>query len=142
MWGFMKRSTYYCGNKARNTKYGIWNATRKCWQFGVCEDTPMLAEARLFQKIGDDARKYRFEARELPAKWKIVSNFEKISAPLRTVRGFAEYLIETGTDDQYCYCKELPECEVLLETDEGIPDGRCQKCLEEWLEKEAYSNAE
>ena len=26
----------------------------------------MLAEARLFQKIGDDARKYRFEARPLP----------------------------------------------------------------------------
>lgn len=26
----------------------------------------MLAEARLFQKIGDDARKWRFEARPLP----------------------------------------------------------------------------
>lgn len=26
----------------------------------------MLAEARLFQKIGDDARKWRFEIRPLP----------------------------------------------------------------------------
>ena len=34
--------------------------------FGISEDTPMLAEARLFQKIGDDARKYRFEVRQLP----------------------------------------------------------------------------
>lgn len=50
----------------RGEQYGIWNTARKCWQFDICEDTPMLAEARLFQKIGDDARKYRFEARPLP----------------------------------------------------------------------------
>lgn len=60
----MKRDTYYRGVPGQ--KYGIWNAWRKCWQFGISEDTPMLAEARLFQKIGDDARKYRFEARSLP----------------------------------------------------------------------------
>ena len=61
----MKRETYYRG--LLGVKWGIWNAGRKCWQFGICEDTPMLAEARLFQKIGDDARKWRFEARQLPA---------------------------------------------------------------------------
>ena len=60
----MKPSTYYQG--APGEKYGIWNTSRKCWQFGICEDTPMLAEARLFQKIGSDARKWRFEARMLP----------------------------------------------------------------------------
>ena len=38
----------------------------KCFQFNICEDTPMLAEARLYQKIGDDAKKYRFEPRMLP----------------------------------------------------------------------------
>ena len=60
----MKRESYMYG--VRGEQYGIWNTGRKCWQFGICEDTPMLAEARLFQKIGDDARKYRFEARPLP----------------------------------------------------------------------------
>ena len=60
----MKRETYYHGVSGQ--KYGIWNTMRKCWQFGISEDTPMLAEALLFQKIGDDARKYRFEARPLP----------------------------------------------------------------------------
>lgn len=60
----MKRETYYHG--VAGQKYGIWNTMRKCWQFGISEDTPMLAEARLFQKIGDDARKWRFEARPLP----------------------------------------------------------------------------
>ena len=60
----MKREVYMYG--ARGEQYGIWNTVKKCWQFGISEDTPMLAEARLFQKIGDDARKYRFEARPLP----------------------------------------------------------------------------
>jgi len=60
----MKRETYYRG--VAGQKYGIWNTMRKCWQFGISEDTPMLAVARLFQKIGDDARKWRFEARPLP----------------------------------------------------------------------------
>ena len=51
----MKSETFYRG--VPGAKYGIWNASRKEWQFGICEDTPMLAEARLFQKIGNDAKK-------------------------------------------------------------------------------------
>lgn len=62
----MKRFVYYRGEKG--AKYGIWNTQQRCWQFGISEDTPMLAEARLFQKIGDDARKWRFEVRRLPQK--------------------------------------------------------------------------
>lgn len=49
-------------------KYGIYNKQSKKFQFGICEDTPMLAEARLWQKIGDDARKWRFEVKRLPDK--------------------------------------------------------------------------
>lgn len=40
----------------------------KCWQFNVCKDTPMLAVARLYQKISDDTRKSRFEPHPLPTK--------------------------------------------------------------------------
>ena len=60
----MKRETYYRGVPGK--KWGIWNQVKREFQFGISEDTPMLAEARLFQKIGDDARKYRFEVRRLP----------------------------------------------------------------------------
>lgn len=60
----MKRSTYYRGVPGK--KYGIWNSVAKCFQFGICEDTPMLAVARLYQKLGDDAKKWRFEPRMLP----------------------------------------------------------------------------
>ena len=60
----MKRTTYYRGAKGR--KWGIWNSQRKEFQFGICEDSPYLAEARLMYMIGDDARKWRFEAKELP----------------------------------------------------------------------------
>lgn len=60
----MKRDNYYRGVAGK--KYGIWNDVKKCFQFNICEDTPMLAEARLFQKLGDDARKWRFQPRMLP----------------------------------------------------------------------------
>lgn len=60
----MKRTTYMKGIPGR--KYGIYNTAKKEFQFGIIEDSPMLAEARLFFLIGDDARKWRFEAKELP----------------------------------------------------------------------------
>ena len=59
----MKSATYYMGNG--HSKWGIWNKQKKEFQFGICEDTPMLAEARLFQKIGEDAKKSRFEVKEI-----------------------------------------------------------------------------
>ena len=40
-----------------------------CGRSKTCEDTPMLATARLFQKIGPNARKERrYEPRQLPEK--------------------------------------------------------------------------
>lgn len=59
----MRRDEYYYGKPG--AKYGIWNSIKKQFQFGISEDTPMLAEARLFQKIGQDARKWRFEVRQI-----------------------------------------------------------------------------
>lgn len=60
----MRREVYHHGIPGK--KWGIWNQVKKEFQFGICEDTPMLAEARLYQKIGDAARKWRFETRLLP----------------------------------------------------------------------------
>lgn len=71
----MKKEVYQQG--APGEKYGIWNAQRKCWQFGICEDTPMLAVARLFQKIGEDARKWRFEPRPLPKNMRRSENEQR-----------------------------------------------------------------
>ena len=36
----MKRETYQRG--LPGVKWGIWNCQRKCFQFDICEDTPML----------------------------------------------------------------------------------------------------
>lgn len=60
----MKRDEFYHGTPG--VKYGIYNANKQCYQFDIAEDTPMLAQARLYQKIGDDARKWRFEIRAIP----------------------------------------------------------------------------
>lgn len=60
----MNREIYYRGKAGK--KFGIWNDIKKEFQFGICEDTPMLAQARLYQKLGDDAKKSRFQPRMLP----------------------------------------------------------------------------
>lgn len=37
----MKRETFYHG--LPGVKWGIWNCMKHCFQFGISEDTPMLA---------------------------------------------------------------------------------------------------
>lgn len=45
--------------------YGIYNAKRKEFQFGICEPSKNKARKKLFDKIGKDAYKWRFEVRKL-----------------------------------------------------------------------------
>ena len=59
----MTNKEYYLGEYG--AKYGIWNCKKREFQFGIVEDTPMLAEGRLFYLIGNDARKYRFRPRRI-----------------------------------------------------------------------------
>lgn len=35
------------------------------------------------------------------------------------------------------FCKNLPQCEELLGTEEGIPEENCRKCLLDWLRQPA-----
>ena len=60
----IKSEEYWRGKPG--VQYGIWNDVKKEFQFGICEDTPALAEARLKQKIGKDSHKWRFSVRRLP----------------------------------------------------------------------------
>jgi len=107
----MKRETYMYG--VRGEQYGIWNTAKKCWQFGICEDTPMLAEARLFQKIGDDARKWRFEARKLPREMRkgtpepqLVTELQRKDRELKLVKKERDAAIS----DLDSACASLPIC--------------------------------
>ena len=45
--------------------YGIYNTIKKEFQFGIKEKTPKAAYKKLFNKIGKDAYKWRFEVREI-----------------------------------------------------------------------------
>lgn len=102
----MKAKTYYHGDG--HSKWGIWNNMRKEFQFGICENTPLLAEKKLWQKIGNDARKWRFEVKQLP----------------RTVRDSNKYEAEVITRGNCMMCgKELTEglffckeCSVKMES--------------------------
>lgn len=61
----MARDAYYRGIPGK--KYGIWDCTEKCWKFDVREDTPVLAMARLYQKIGTSAKNSKYTPRMLPS---------------------------------------------------------------------------
>lgn len=108
----MKREEYYHGKPG--AKYGIWNTVKKQFQFGICEDTPALAEARLFQKIGNDARKWRFETRRLE-NTKRTTQYEPIV--------YAEWIIE-GLKSR------CSNCDTRAYTTMPFEDGlfRCPKC--------------
>lgn len=45
--------------------YGIYNTVAKEFQFGIKAKCKSEARRMLFQKIGNDARKWRFEVREI-----------------------------------------------------------------------------
>jgi hypothetical protein len=62
----MAKDVYYRGVPGK--KYGIWDGVENCWKHDICEDTPMLAMARLFQRIGAGAKSSRYEPRMLPDK--------------------------------------------------------------------------
>lgn len=47
--------------------YGIYNTRTKEFQFGIKEPSKNKARQKLFSKIGNDARKWRFEVREIKA---------------------------------------------------------------------------
>ena len=40
-------------------------------------------------------------------------------------------------EERIGYCKNMPECEKLLETEDGIPEKKCIGCLLEWLKQPA-----
>lgn len=50
--------------------YGIWNNIKKEFQFGIAEPTRKKAESKLFQLIGYDSYKWRFETRKIPKNLK------------------------------------------------------------------------
>lgn len=62
----------------RDTKYGVYDSMKKQFKFGVCEDSPMLAQARLHYIIGDDAKKWRFQFKPIPPEIYLSVEFQSI----------------------------------------------------------------
>lgn len=40
-------------------------------------------------------------------------------------------------DSRIPFCMDLPECQKLLDTDDGIPIEKCAGCMLAWLQKPA-----
>jgi len=42
-----------------------------------------------------------------------------------------------GLEEQIKFCQNLPDCESLLNTEDGIPEEKCVGCLLAWLKQPA-----
>lgn len=50
----------------------------------------------------------------------------------------ANYLMQfTDLDCRIGFCQNLPKCEALLDTEDGIPLSLCEKCLLQWIQQPA-----
>lgn len=67
---------------------------------------------------------------------KVKTNGDKIR--VLSDEHLANYLMQfTDLDCRIGFCQNLPKCEALLDTEEGIPLSMCEKCLLEWLKQPA-----
>lgn len=67
---------------------------------------------------------------------KLLTHAERIRA--MSDEELAEQLhLFNGLDERIHYCQNLPECDTLLSTDDGIPDEKCIGCLLKWLKQPA-----
>ena len=62
----MKQEVYYHGTPGK--RYGVFDPATKSWKYGINEETPMLAMARLYQRVGAKAKHSGYEPRELPKR--------------------------------------------------------------------------
>lgn len=46
-------------------KYGVWNDMKKEFQFKIMSEKPETVSRQLFEKIGHDSKKWRFEIKEM-----------------------------------------------------------------------------
>ncbi len=103
-------------------KYGIWNSKRQQFQFGIAEDTPMLAEAKLFNEIGNDARQWRFKVRKL-SEGELKKMQEKK----------ADFM-----ENKIRFLEELVDYAVAMIPEESCPEGVPKGRLIPWMKNRVH----
>ena len=64
----------------------------------------------------------------------VLTNADRIRA--MTDEELAEHLTRVNEFDfGEVFCKNLSECEELLDTEDGVPDSKCFGCMLDWLRK-------
>ena len=96
-------------------RYMIYNSMRKEFQFpSICETTEKGAWTCLFNRIGNDARKYRFEVRKVEKEfaYKMVKEMKFMYKCAKVKTQYLEYF-------------SLAEIAELLKENER----RCNQCI-------------
>lgn len=104
-----------------------WSQRKNCASCAHASDTH-FAEACGKCVVGE------YEGRRVtdPSMWKPRTKADRIRA--MTDEELAKLLYEI---DGLGYCKNLPECGELLDTEEGIPEEKCIGCMLQWLRQPA-----
>ena len=75
-------------------------------------------------------------ARRLIDHAKPMTNADRIRA--MTDEELAMSMIQiSDLDERVGFCKNLYRCELLIDTDDGIPASMCEECMLEWLKQPA-----
>lgn len=94
--------------------YGIYNTYRKEFQFGICEKTKEEAQKKLYDRIGKDSYKWRFETRKINQE----ENYIMSKQPTKVVTGkvrfsyvniFKSRAFQPGQDEKYSICLLIPK---------------------------------
>ena len=120
----------------------------------IADATIMLEQVRLMFNLNEkvceyiDAKVQLLDDRlKKEAHMVVISDYEMTtSKPLTNadrIRGMtdeelAAIMIQlSDLDERVGFCKNLPKCESLLDTDDGIPASMCEECMRAWLKQPA-----
>ena len=74
-----------------------------------------------------------------PCSHELPSNADRIRA--MSDEELAAFMSQVNDiDSPIPFCKDLPECLELLDTENGIPVKNCEKCMLDWLRQPATEN--
>lgn len=106
-----------------------WSQRKNCASCAHASDTH-FAEACGKCVVGE------YEGRRVtdPSMWKPRTKADRIRA--MTDEELAKLLYDPDSLSEK-YCKNLPECGELLDTDTGIPEEKCIGCMLQWLRQPA-----
>jgi len=121
--------------------YGIWNSSKKEFQFGIREPSKRKAQEALFNKVGKDSYKWRFETRKIIKEIKNMSKdnvqvTKVITGKVRFsyVNVFKSRSFQPGQEEKFSICLLIPKSDkaTLTKIKAAIEAAKKQGIADKW----------